>query len=136
MDVRVKKLADILVNYSVKVQPGDWVIVRGGALALPLFREVVEKVVKAGGHPSLIVEDESLLETVMRFANEDQLRWTSPLSKLMCEKADAFINLRAPHNTRAFSASPQKNKRCRRLRERSWLRHSLHAPKLKICAGC
>ena len=36
MDKRVDKLADILVNYSIKVKPGDWVVLRGDVIALPL----------------------------------------------------------------------------------------------------
>ena len=39
-DLRIEKLADVLVNYSVAVQPGDKVLIQGGAIAQPLFEAV------------------------------------------------------------------------------------------------
>jgi len=36
-DARMTKLADVLVNYSVGVKPGDWVIIQGDMLTAPLF---------------------------------------------------------------------------------------------------
>ena len=36
-DPRVEKLAEILVDYSIAVQPGDWVVVRSHVLALSLI---------------------------------------------------------------------------------------------------
>ena len=35
-DSRMERLAATLVNYSVEVKPGDWVLVSGHVLALPL----------------------------------------------------------------------------------------------------
>ncbi|MEJ2486430.1 MAG: aminopeptidase [Anaerolineales bacterium] len=42
-DPRLKKLADLLVNYSVKVKPGDWVSINSSVVALPLLKEVYQK---------------------------------------------------------------------------------------------
>ena len=39
-DKRMKKLADVLVNYSVKVKPGDWVYINSSIVAMPLLKEV------------------------------------------------------------------------------------------------
>ena len=39
-DPRLKKLADVLVNYSVKVKPGDWVYLTSSVTAMPLLEEV------------------------------------------------------------------------------------------------
>ena len=111
IDTRVTKLADILVNYSIKVQPGDWVVIRGDVPALPLFNEVVEKVIQAGGHPSVIIQDAQLLETVLKGANQEQLQWIDPLARLASAKADALMTLRAPENTRAFSGIPPEKQK-------------------------
>jgi len=45
-DERIVKLADMLVNYSVAVKPGDKVAIRGSTLAEPLMREVYIKVLQ------------------------------------------------------------------------------------------
>lgn len=43
-DQRIDKLADLLVNYSVAVRPGDKVLVNGDAVAEPLLKAVYARV--------------------------------------------------------------------------------------------
>ena len=50
-DFRVEKLADLLVNYSVGVKPGDKVAIQGESLAEPFLKEIYVKVLQAGGNP-------------------------------------------------------------------------------------
>jgi aminopeptidase len=50
-DIRLERLADVLVNYSTQVQPGEWVGVLGDVTALPALRAVYAAVVRAGGYP-------------------------------------------------------------------------------------
>lgn len=108
-DPRITKLADILVNYSTTVQPGDWVLVRGDVLALPLLTEVVRKVVQAGGHPTLNLTSDEVDETILRESSLEQLAWISPTDELIGEKVDVRIVARAASNTRALNGvDPQK----------------------------
>ena len=49
-DPRVIKLADILINYSLKVKKGERVLINSSSeLAKPLVLEVYKKILKAGG---------------------------------------------------------------------------------------
>ena len=41
-DYRLEKLANVLVNYSTKVKPGDNVCVSGEESALPFIKEVTK----------------------------------------------------------------------------------------------
>lgn len=52
-DERVKQLADIIINYSTKVQPGDHVVIRSTPLARPLVEEMYRLIVRNGAHPVL-----------------------------------------------------------------------------------
>lgn len=72
-DPRVENLAKILVNYSVKVKPNDWVLVRAHVLAMPLVEDVVRHVIRAGGNPTILLEREHLTETILAEASEQQL---------------------------------------------------------------
>ena len=65
-DPRLKKLADILVNYSVAVKPSDWVFLRANIAAEPLFNEVVERIFAAGGNVSTDIYTDQLHETSLR----------------------------------------------------------------------
>ena len=53
-DIRVDKLADLLVNYSVAVKKGDRVLIQGDLAGEPLIRAIYVKVLQAGGNPLII----------------------------------------------------------------------------------
>jgi len=99
-DPRVKKLGDVLVNYSVAVKPDDWVVVYYHPLAESLASEVFRAVLQAGGHPSALVDSEMLLETFYRYSSEKQLAWVSPFDRMAYSEADVHIVLLGSENTR------------------------------------
>lgn len=108
-DPRISKLADMLVNYSVGVKPGQKVLVRGSTLAEPMFREVYKKVLQAGGLPMLMPEIPGMNEIFFRLANKDQLNYIPEPLKIAVETFDAEISFWADANTKELSAAdPQK----------------------------
>ena len=108
VDPRMEKLAATLVNYSVAVKPGDWVVINSSVIALPLVNEVLRYVLQAGGNPTVMLHDDSLDETLLAESNEEQLRWVSPFSPIIAEQANATITVRAASNTRALSSVDPK----------------------------
>jgi aminopeptidase len=120
-DPRIENLADILVNYSTKVQPGEWVGVLGDVAALPLVRAVYAQVVKAGGNPSLMLTDETVTRDFARLANDDQMQWLDPALSLYYDKADVYIRCTAFPNTRAMTnIDPKRLQKIQSARS-SWL---------------
>ena len=108
-DPRVENLAKILVNYSVKVKPGDWVLVHGHVLAMPLVEEVLRHVIQAGGNPTILLNNEAITEIILKESNDKQLAWISPLDNQLYSQMDVMINLLAASNTRALTAiEPEK----------------------------
>ncbi len=103
VDPRLTRLADLLVNYSVQVQPGEWTLVQAEVVAVPLAREVYRAVLRAGGHPLTLLFDEAISEIQYQEASDEQLVWVSPVERLLIEEADVMIALRATNNTRAMS---------------------------------
>ena len=121
-DPRMKKLAEILVDYSTAVRPGEWVLINGHVLALPLVNEVVGLVLRAGGQPTVMLSSEQLEETILREAGEEQLRWVSPIEALVDEKVDVTIGVRAAHNTRALSGVDPRKQQIRQSARRESMR--------------
>ncbi len=125
-DPRIEKLADVLVNYSAEIQPGDWVLVGGHVLALPLLEEVVRQVVRAGGHPTVQLDADGIAAAELEEAVEEQLSFVSPSSRLMADKLDARIVVRAASNTRNLSHIDPKKQQIRQNAQRE-LRQTLMA---------
>ncbi|GAB4528967.1 MAG: aminopeptidase [Anaerolineales bacterium] len=117
-DPRITRLADVLVNYSVAIQPGDWVLVRGGIPALPLLTEVVRFVTRAGGHATVQLSHDAFTEAFLKEASDAQLEWVSPVERLMLNEVDALISVRAVENTRALSGIDPAKQRAAQIARR------------------
>lgn len=105
-DPRIEKIAQVLVEYSVNVQPNDLVFIMGTVLASPMLEAVYRRVLARGGHPSLQVTLPALEEYFMYHASEEQLRFVPPILELVVERYDKFINILGAANTRALTNVP------------------------------
>lgn len=111
-DPRIEKLADILVNYSTRVQKGDHVLIRSAPLARPLVEEVYRLAVRNGAFPLVRLSFDSLAEIYYQEASDQQLDYLNPISKFEVENAQVIISIHAPENSRTLTASdPAKLRR-------------------------
>jgi aminopeptidase len=102
-DPRLEKLADVLVSYSVGVQPRQLVRVHGPPSASPLIIELYRKVLAAGGHPVARTVPDELEEIFFKEASEEQLKFLSPISLFEVERIDCSIGIWAEDNTKALT---------------------------------
>ena len=102
-DPRFTKLADMLVNYSVEIKPGQTVLLQGTTAAEPLIKEVFIKVLEAGGHPITMLSFQGQNYAFMSAANEAQLSFIHEPVKYMFEKYDARIYIMGDENTRSLT---------------------------------
>jgi aminopeptidase len=102
-DPRIAKLADLLVNYSVSVRSGDKVLINGNSMAAPLLREVYTSVLRAGGHPLMLVSLPDMDDVMYRLASEEQLMFLPPPLMLGVETYDASISISGAENTKNLS---------------------------------
>lgn len=121
-DPRTLKLADILVNYCTEVRPGDWVLIRGHMVTLPLVEAVVDGVVRAGGNPTIQLESDTLTETILRAAGPEQLGWISPLDEIMAEQLDVRIGIGGAENTRTLTGIDPESQRQYQAARRKFMR--------------
>jgi aminopeptidase len=126
-DPRVANLAELLVNYSLELQPGQIVRLDGGTVAAPFLRELYRSALQAGANPRLRVEVEGVDVIAVNEASEEQLRFVSEIDRFEVENVDAIVTIWADRNTRALSqADPQRVREKiasrRKLTNRYWER--------------
>lgn len=102
-DPRVERLAELLVTYSIAVQPGETVFITGSPLAMPLIRETYRQVLAAGGLPTVYLHDDELDEILLQEGSDAQLGYVAPPVRLSMEAYDCRIGIRGAANTRALS---------------------------------
>jgi aminopeptidase len=120
-DIRLKRLADVLVNYSTCVQAGEWVGILGDVVAMPALRVVYEAVLRAGGNPMVLIGDEYMTRAFLREANEEQINWLDPSQTLYYGQGDVYIRIGGGSNTRAMSNIDPKRVQLVQAARRSWL---------------
>jgi aminopeptidase len=102
-DPRLTKLAEVLVNYSVGVKPGQLVRISGPTVAEPLVVEIYREVVRAGGNPMVRMAPEEVEEILYKNATEQQLDFLNPVAKFEIETVDCSIGIWADENTKALT---------------------------------
>jgi aminopeptidase len=108
-DIRLEKLARILVDYSIDAGEGEQVLVAGGAAAEPLIKEVYSRLLDVGAIPVTQVVLPGIQELFFEHAREIHYERTPPAVRSLYEGAAAVISILAPHNTRAMAGvDPRK----------------------------
>lgn len=102
-DIRVRKLAQILVDHSIRCQPGDRVLIEATTLAEPLVRELYALILERGGHPHPVLALTDQDEIFMAHAGDAQLDFAPTFQKLAYETFEARIRIGSLANTRAMS---------------------------------
>jgi aminopeptidase len=120
-DVRLQRLANVLVDYACDVKPGMWVGILGDVVTLPALREVYSEVLRYGGNPTLFISDATMERTFIREANDQQLEWLDPGMTQYLEKADIYIRIGSSTNTRAQTNIDPKRVQKRGAATRQWL---------------
>jgi len=102
-DERIKKMAKLLVNYSLRIKEGDYLLVEGSDIAQPLIREVYREAIKKGANVDVEVAIQGINEIFYKEANDQQLSFKNPRHKFMVDHYDAMLSLWGGHNEKALT---------------------------------
>ena len=107
-DPRVAKLADILIGYSTRVQPGEKVLIEATEIPDEVVSALVNRVAEAGGLPFVTRKSNSVLRALLHNATEEQMRLTGEFEKARMEQMDAYLGLRGAENNAELSDVPDE----------------------------
>ena len=105
-DPRVKRMAEVLVNHSLGLQPGDLVVINSSTLAGDLVREVYRSALGVGAYPVVQTQLPGLSEILLTEGSDVQLETLSPVESMLNERANAELRIIAEDNTKALSGVP------------------------------
>jgi len=111
-DARVEKLAQILVDHSAQIQPGDRVAIEATTAAQELVAALCATILERGGHPHPLLELPEQDEILFRHAQAAQLDFPPTFRKLAYDQFESRIRIHSATNPRALShVDPAKQKR-------------------------
>jgi aminopeptidase len=108
-DIRVQKFAQVLVEHSARIVPGDRVLIEATTAAEPLIRELYIQILEKGGIPHPMIA----LPGMMPFSQDDmyvtyaksdaQLEFVPTFYKLAYDQFESRIRIHSATNTRGSS---------------------------------
>lgn len=102
-DPRVDKLADLLVDYSLDIQPGQRVMLQGDIGGEPLMSAVMGKCLQKGAFPFFVPYYSKYFENIFRYAKPDMFEGLLKPYKHLVETFDARVYIYGEQNTRVAS---------------------------------
>lgn len=113
VDPRIKKQAEILVDYSLKVKKGDNVVILFEYVAKPLALEIYKHLLERGAEEIRLRIDsdrfsDDFSEAFYKYANEEQIKHFPKLDLEEIKNMDCYIRIDAPTNTRGLSGVDSK----------------------------
>ena len=106
MDTRYQKLAELLVNHSCRVKPGEHLLLElfdgPDAMAVAL----VEATRKAGGHPHVELRSNRVLRALNRLGAEDGIRTWGECDLERMKRMQNYVGIRGSENVSEMSGIP------------------------------
>ena len=104
----MKKLADVLVGYSCKVQPGERVLIDAFEIPDEMVTVLVNRVVEAGGIPFVDVHHNPIRRALYINATEEQMKILAKRDLEFMKDMQCYIGIRGSNNITEMSDIPDE----------------------------
>lgn len=112
-DLRVERMARVLVHHSLDIQPGDRLGIRCEPLATPLLVALTRETLRAGGHPEVFVQPTEVQEILLREGSDEQIARTPQGWHLVVAEFEAMLDIQALENSKSLSTVDPRRKALR-----------------------
>lgn len=107
-DERQKKLAKLLVEYSVRLQKGESCLINAVDVPVSMTEALVKAVYEVGGYPVVNLWNQRLERAMSEDASEESLKVWADVDTYRMKQMDAFIGIRGIANVRELSTIGEK----------------------------
>ncbi|WP_153127180.1 aminopeptidase [Peribacillus tepidiphilus] len=105
-DPRIQTLAKNLINYSVKLQKGEKVLIENFGLQRELVNALVKEAYAAGGYPFVLLKDHQVDRALLMGAEREQFEMIAKFEANVMSQMDAYIGLRSGDNINEHADIP------------------------------
>jgi len=119
-DIRLSRLAKLLVNYSAEVKATDFVLVSCEDVAEPWMQEVVKEAILAGAHVETLLSSLPVKDIKLKYSSEQQLTQENYIMKFAMENANVWLSAWGTKNTKSSSNVSEERLRLSSKGSESW----------------
>jgi len=102
-DPRLQTLAKQLIEYSVRIQPGENVLIDMTGIERELVRCLIEEVYAQGGRPFVELNDRNVLRHILQGATQEHMELWAEMDLNRMKNMQAYIGIRAGENVNDLS---------------------------------
>lgn len=111
VDPRVTKLANVLVNYSCAVKPGEKILIEAIDVPHEFTAECVRIAAEAGAHPLVLLKSNVVNRALMRVAQQAQFDLAADVERHQMENVQCYIGARGNPNVSELSDVPAEKQK-------------------------
>ncbi|MBP2241443.1 aminopeptidase [Cytobacillus eiseniae] len=130
-DPRIEILARNLINYSIRLQKGEKVLIENFGLQKELVTALVKEAYAAGGYPFVSLKDHQVDRALLVGAQEEQFNMIAEFEANVMAQMDAYIGLRAGDNINEHSDVPDEKMRIHGSTVGQKVHRDIRVPKTK-----
>ncbi len=108
IDPRMTQLAQVLINYSTAMQPGEKVLIEATDIPIEMTCELVRVARKAGADPLVTLKSNRVNRALLLHGSQEQMDLIADAEALRMANVDAYIGLRGSHNIAENSDLPEE----------------------------
>ncbi|MEY3479775.1 MAG: hypothetical protein RIQ71_550 [Verrucomicrobiota bacterium] len=108
MDARYEKLADVLVNHSTALKPGEKVLIEVSDVPDAIVLALIRAARRAGAFPFVQLQHGRVAREMAIGAVKDQVAFIAEFEMARMKKMDAFIAIRGSENSTEMSDVPSE----------------------------
>jgi aminopeptidase len=105
-DPRIKKLADLLINYSCALKPGERILIEAIDVPHAFTKSLVESATAAGGHALVLLKSNEINRSLMLHGSDASWNLTADVERLQMENVQCYIGARGNANISELSDVP------------------------------
>ncbi|GJM26770.1 MAG: aminopeptidase [Phycisphaerae bacterium] len=147
IDPRITKLADVLVNYSTALKPGEKVLIEAIDVPEDIVVELIRLAREARADPLVSIRNNVITRSLLMNSTDDQLKAIAEFELARMKMVQAYIGVRGSHNITELSDVPDDRMKAYqklwwrpvhgaiRVRETRWVVLRYPSPSMAQSAG-
>ncbi len=108
-DERINALAKGLINYSVKLQKGEKILIEAKGIDYMLVNALIKEVFKVGAYPFVEIYDNRVTRELLFGETPELAKLKAKYDAFRMQEMDAYIGIRGGENCNELSDVPEKN---------------------------
>ena len=105
-DPRIDKLADVLINYSCAIKPGEAILIEAIDVPHAFTKALVRTAAAAGGRPMAMLKSNEINRALMMAGSKEQWDLITDVERAQMERVQCYIGARGNPNISELSDVP------------------------------